>query len=386
MGLKIVPPDVNVGQFNFTVNDAGDIVYGLGAIKGLGAGPVEHLLRARSEALFENLLDICTRVDSQTVNKRTMEALIRSGAVDKLIAGDLDYSRAVLSAMLPAAMQAAEQSSRNEASGVEDLFGEIAPTEPVQNGNGGHGDEVRPWSEQQRLQAEKETLGLYLSGHLVNEYLPELKQLTGNRLVNLRPERGMQLVGGLLYDFRVMKGKNGSSFAFITLDDGSARFEVSLFKEFEQFRHLLQKDQIVLMECTVEVDDRNGGVRGRVKRLMTIGEARRKFAYRLKVKLRAEELPPSFCDHLEQILAPYRKPTEAETPLHTAGMPPPPVPQAQEEGCKVEVNYERADSQGCIMLGQQWCVSPSEELIQRLRMEFGRDKVELDYRQSITLN
>lgn len=389
MGLKIVPPDVNMGQFNFTVNEEGDIVYGLGAIKGLGAGPVACLLEARTETPFTSLLDLCQRVDPQTVNKRTMEALVRSGALDKLIVGDVDYSRAALSIMLPDTMQAAEQSSRNKASGVEDLFGEIAPAEPATEGPGGN-LEVRPWSEQQRLQAEKESLGLYLSGHPINEYLPELKQLTRNRLVALRPERGVQLVGGTLYDFRIMKGKNGSAFAFVTLDDGSARFELSLFKEFETYRHLLQKDTIVIVECTVEVDDRNGGVRGRVKRIMTLQEARKKFACRLKVKLRAETLPPSFCDHLESILQPYRKPVEIPAAMGATGtdgeMDPAAMPAEELDGCKVQINYERADSQGCIMFGQEWCVSPSEELIQQLRMEFGRDTVELDYRQAIKLN
>lgn len=389
MGLKIVPPDVNVGQFNFTVNDAGEIVYGLGAIKGLGAGPVECLLQARSESPFSSLLDLCLRVDPQTVNKRTMEALIRAGALDKLIEGDVDYSRAVLSVMLPDTMQAAEQSSRNQASGVEDLFGEIAPAEPAIESAGGN-PEVKPWSEQQRLQAEKEALGLYLSGHPVNEYLPELKQITRNRLVSLRPERGVQLVGGSLYDFRIMKGKNGSSFAFVTLDDGSARFEVTLFKEFETYRHLLQKDSIVIVECSVEVDDRNGGVRGRVKRIMTLQEARKKFACRLKVRLRADSLPTSFCDHLASILEPYRKSLDlsaanSATGTHGEAEQAPEVAQ-EPDGCEVQVNYERADSQGCIMLGQEWCVSPSEELIQRLRMEFGRDTVELDYKRSISLN
>ncbi len=392
MGLNIVPPDVNMGQYNFTVNSEGDIVYGLGAIKGLGAGPVDCLLQARSEAPFTSMLDLCLRVDSQTVNKRTMEALIRAGALDKLIGqeeGGVDYSRAALSVMLSDTMQAAEQSSRNAASGVEDLFGEIAPAEPASEGIGGN-LEVKPWSEQQRLQSEKEALGLYLSGHPVNEYLPELKQITGNRLVAVRPERGMQLVGGSLYDFRIMKGKNGSSFAFVTLDDGSARFEVSLFKEFDEYRHLLQKDSIVIIECSVEVDDRNGGVRGRVKRIMTLHEARKKFACRLKLKLRASALQPSFCDHLESILEPYRK--QAAIPVLAAAtgtngeIEEIPAANPEQEGCKVLVNYERDDSQGCIMLGQEWCVSPSEELIQRLRMEFGRDTVELDYRRSITLN
>ena len=97
MKLKILPPDINMGRFTFTVNDAGEIVYGLGAIKGLGEGPVEKILAARADGPFVSLLDLCSRVDAQTVNKRTMEALIRAGALDNFVEGDYDYSRGLLS-------------------------------------------------------------------------------------------------------------------------------------------------------------------------------------------------------------------------------------------------------------------------------------------------
>jgi len=394
MGLKIVAPDVNVGQYSFTVNEAGEIVYGLGAIKGLGEGPVEKLLAARADGPFQSLLDLCQRVDSQTVNKRTMEALIKSGALDKLVEGDPDHSRAVLSAMLADTMQAAEQSLRNQASGVDDLFGEIAPAEPATE-HQSSGTQIQNWSEQQRLLAEKETLGLYLSGHPIEEFLPELAKITKNRLAELRPERGTQLVAGLLHGFRTMKSKAGDTIAFATLDDRSARFELSLFaKEYEKYRELLQKDAILIAECTVSVDDYTGGMRGRAKQIMTLGEARHRFAHRLAVKIEAEGLPPSFCEHLARILEPYRK-TAMPVPMEATGTGGKPVnshapglggqEQDAGQGCQVVVNYERADSRGCIMLGQDWCVAPTDELIQRLRLTFGKDRVELDYRQAITL-
>ena len=407
MDLTIVPPDINMGQFNFTVNDAGEIVYGLGAIRGLGAGPVEVLLAARDQSPFVSLLDLCQRVDPQTVNKRTMEALIRAGALDNLVKGDPDHARANLSAMLPGSVQAAEQSSRNQASGVEDLFGEIAPAEPAAEEQS-FGPRAQAWSEQERLQAERDTLGLYLSGHPIEEFLPELAKITRNRLVELRPERGTQLVSGLVNGFRTMKSKAGDTIAFLTLDDRSARFELSLFaKEYEKYRDLIQKDIIIIAECTVSVDDYTGGMRGRAKQVMTLPEARKQFANRLALKLRSEELAPSFCEHLAAILAPYRRPEHMPagdqlavpgthgpaTRAHPGSQPGPPIgvqpgPQdaPQASGCKVVIDYQREDSRGCIMLGQDWSILPTDELLQRLRREFGKDRVELGYSQSITLN
>lgn len=393
MELVLVSPDVNVGQFNFTVNGQGEIVYGLGSIKGLGEGPVESILSAREEAPFSSLLDLCQRVDSQTVNKRTMEALIRAGALDNLIEGDCDHSRALLSVTLPEAMQAAEQSSRNQASGVEDLFGGIAPSERGAELSLTGRRKFKPWAEQERLLAEKETLGLYLSGHPIDEFLPELSHITKERLSDLRPERGTQVVAGLLHGFRTMKSKAGDTIAFLTLDDRSARFEVSLFaKEYEKYRELIQKDLILIVECTITVDDYTGRVRGRAKQVMTLGQARKRFAHRLALSLKSEGLETGFCEHLASILAPYKK-SSVEQEASTASKSLSGTSETSEgeqnraqEGCSVVVNYHRPGSRGCIMLGQEWVILPTDDLLQLLRMEYGKDQVQLDYKQTTSLN
>lgn len=389
MQLVIVPPDVNVGKFYFTVNDSGEIVYGLGAIKGLGEGPIAGLIAARTEGPFNNLLELCQRVNAQTLNKRTMEALIRSGAMDKLVAGDIDYSRAHLWAMLADAMKAAEQNKRNQASGTDDLFGEITPSIPGKDDADSSPHRFRPWLEQHRLTAEKEALGLYLSGHPIDEFLPELAHITKNSLSHLRPERGTQLIAGLLHSIRTMRSKKGETIAFLTLDDRSGRFEVSLFgKEYEKFRDLLQKDLILVVECTVSVDDFSGGMRGRAKHLMTLAQARKKYAHRLAVNLDAEHLQTGFCEHLANILAPYCKTSNdsqfIESDHGVASDNSDTVDSSiahDADYCQVVVHYERSGSRGCIMLGQDWIVSPADALIQQLRLAYGKDKVILDYKR-----
>ena len=394
MGLTIVPPDVNTGEFNFIVNDKGAIVYGLGAIKGLGEGPVESILKARADGPFNELLDLCLRINIQSVNKRTMEALIRSGALDGLVHGDIDYSRAMLTATLAEVMQAAEQRSRNSASGVDDLFGDITPSERVSGSLKSSHVRLHSWAEQQRLIAEKQTLGLYLSGHPIREYLPELSRITTGRLANLRPERGSQLVAGLLHDFRTMRSKKGERIAFLILDDSSGRFEISLFaKEYEKYRDLIQKDAILLIECTVSVDDYSGGIKGRAKQLMTLAEVRKRFANRLALNLNAAALEENFCEHLANILKPYRRvKTNIEQVTVTASENKSKTGCGNEivmdepEGCQVVINYERSDFRGCIMLGQDWLVSPTDDLIQRLRMEYGKEKVALDYERGTIIN
>jgi DNA polymerase-3 subunit alpha len=406
MKLVIVPPDINRGQFNFTVNEKDEIVYGLGAIKGLGEGPVGGILAAREERPFTNLLDICQRVETLNVNKRTMEALIRSGALDNMVEGDLDYARALLSALLPQAMQAAEQSSRNQASGVEDMFGEIAPAGTEDADLSASNITVRAWAEQHRLKVEKDTLGLWLSGHPIDEFLDELSHITKNRLVNLRPERGPQTIAGVLHSMRTMKNKAGDTLAFLVLDDSSARFEFSLFaKEYEKYRETLVKDVIMVVECAVSIDDYSGGMRGRGKSVMTLSQARKRHAHRVALNLQSGSLGNDFCEHLARILEPYRKPADVlevegaavvngsegssaagTSTRHQHPRQFPPSGNAvwgaadEGEGCQVMVRYQRADSIGCIMLGQDWVVSPADDLIQRLRLEYGKDKVVLSYK------
>jgi DNA polymerase-3 subunit alpha len=392
MGLPLVHPDVNVGGYNFTVNEHGEIVYGLGAIKGLGQGPIHAIIEAREAAgPFSSLLDFCRRVDSQSVNKRALEALIKSGALDSIVKGDdADYVRAALMAGLPETLQAAEQSSRNQAIGVQDMFGEIAPTKTVvdQPQQADVGSSIRPWSEQQRLAAERDTLGLYLSGHPVDEFLPELEQFIGDRLANLKPEKETQLVAGLVSSVRTMKSKRGDTLAFVVLDDKSGRFEASIFgKEYEQYRDVLHKDSILVIECQVSEDDFSGGLRGRVKTISTLQDFRQERARRLTIHLDSNSLSSGFCDELAAILEPYRSAAEqmsahaGQSVVAGEAANEVLVPETGEPviGCRVAIQYHREDSEGCIMLGRDWVVSVLDDLLQRLKSEFGRRRVTVHY-------
>jgi DNA polymerase-3 subunit alpha len=203
-----------------------------------------------------------------------------------------------------------------------------------------------------------------------------------------------------------MKNKAGDTIAFLVLDDSSSRFEFSLFaKEYEKYRETLLKDVIMVVECAVSIDDYSGSMRGRGKSVMTLSQARKRNAHRVALNLESESLGSDFCEHLARILEPYRKPAElletedSATAIGSGGSSSlgisnrhphpgqfPPNGQAaggaadEGEGCQVMVRYQRSGSIGCIMLGQEWVVSPDDDLIQRLRLEYGKDKVVLSYK------
>ncbi|WP_288463399.1 DNA polymerase III subunit alpha, partial [uncultured Pseudomonas sp.] len=299
MKLRIDTPDVNISEFKFTVNDGGRIVYGLGAIKGVGEGPVEAIVEARAEGPFKDLFDFCARVDLKRINKRTLEALIRSGALDRLgphyhdelkaYQATIDQNRAVLLAAMEEAIASAEQTARSHNSGHVDLFGGVF-AEPEADVYANH-RRARELNLKERLRGEKETLGLYLTGHPIEEYEGEVRRLARQRIVDLKPSRETQTVAGLIVNLRVMKNKRGDKMGFVTLDDRSGRIEASLFAEaFNAAQALLQTDALVIVEGEVSQDDFSGGLRLRAKRVLGLEEARTALAESLRIAVRSEAL------------------------------------------------------------------------------------------------
>src|SRR5699024_6985795 len=175
MGLKVLPPEVNSCGYRFIANDEGHVVYGRGAIKGLGEGPIQAIVNAREEGLvFDNLFDFCRRVEMKRMNRRAMEALVKAGALDQLGPNKHFNDRASLQASLPDAMFAAEQELKNEDAGMDDLFGGPALDQQVVENV--VLKKLRPWSDDQRLNGERDTLGLFLTGHPIDQYAPEVRR------------------------------------------------------------------------------------------------------------------------------------------------------------------------------------------------------------------
>ena len=357
MKLKVMPPDVNSGDFLFGVNGEGHIIYGLGAIKGVGEGPIEAIVAARTEGgPFSDLFDFCQRIDSKKVNKRCLEALIRSGAFDNLgpVADSLNSSRAILDASMAEAVQAADQSARSAAGGLVDLFGGLAPEED---------DDAyekymatREWPDKERLRGEKDTLGLYLTGHPIDEYEKELRHFVRNRISDLQPARDTVNLAGLIVNMRVMKNKRGDKMGFLTLDDRSGRIEVSVFSEaFASHQHLLVKDTLVVVEGEVSFDDYSGALKCNVRKVMSLTEARGQYMRELEVGMDSADCSGNFTGRLQSLLSGHR----GKTP--------------------VAIQFEKEDARGRIQLGTEWSVSPGDELIQMLRDQYGKDRVKVLY-------
>ena len=355
MKLTLKLPDVNEGQYMFTVNGSNEIIYGLGAIKGLGEGPVENVLAARSAGgPFLDLFDFCGRTDPRKVNRRAIEALVRSGAFDSL-----GEDRWVLMASLDDALKAAEQSASNRDSGIDDLFGDVVPSQ-----GRGEGDvyapfrQVRPWTGKQRLAGEKETLGLYVTGHPIDEYEAEVRKFAPTRIAEVRPDKqGTQFLAGLIVASRTMKTKRGDTMAILQLDDRSARIEVTVYADtYAEHRELLGKDNIVIVEGSVAHDDYSGGLAMRARGVRSLLQARQDYVSELTIEVSDDMLDPQLTDWLEKTLA-----------------------GAGGGHCPVSLIYRQAGGKARVKLGERFQVLPSDELLQELRDCVGSERVALQY-------
>ncbi|MDH2924229.1 DNA polymerase III alpha subunit [Nicoletella semolina] len=353
MGLTVVPPDINSGRHRFSVNEKGEIVYGLGAIKGVGEGPIDAMLETREkEGIFKDLFDLTARVDLRKVNRRTFEGLIMAGAFDKL-----GPHRAALMKNLEDALKAADQHSKMEELGQSDMFGVLTETpEEVQNAYAN----TPKWTEQVLLDGEKSTLGLYLSGHPVGRFLKELSHYAPIRLNELQatPRGQVVTVAGLVMNSRIAVTKRGSRIGIATIEDRSGKLDITLFSEaLEKFGHLLEKDQIIVATGAVQMDDFSGGLKMSARELISLDEARTRYAQSLALVVNHEQLSPSFIKILKEILTPYK---EGILPLH--------------------FYYQSPDARALLKSGVEWYVTPQEALLNQLRNLLGENAVEVEFR------
>jgi DNA polymerase-3 subunit alpha len=365
MGIDLLPPDVNAGQYKFTVNDDNQIVYGIGAVKGVGEGPIEAIIAARlAGGPFTDLFDFCARLDLKKTNKRVLEKLIKSGAMDalgptyKLTADGKDLPhRAALFETLPEAIKAADQHAKAEALGQHDLFGLI---NDEQTDSRQTFKNVKKWPEEKWLDGEKETLGLYLTGHPINRYLNEIKKYATSRLVGMQPTgRDRQAVAvGLVIGVRVLVNKRGRRWALVTLDDKSARMDVRLFPDdYDNFAELLETDAILVCSGQVSFDDYSGGNTMTARDIMTIADARENYVTSLDIQMNRATVNDDIIEQFTRILTPFKEGT-----------------------CPIRVYYQREEARGMLELGVQWRVSPTDVLLYDLKELLGEESVTLQFK------
>ena len=360
LGLNMLVPSIDRSAYYFSVADESSILYGLGAIKGVGRNVVDAVIEERENGgSYQSLTEFCRRVDTDRMKRRSLEAMIKSGAMD-----DFGVSRRQLIQELPDAIKGADQEARAKAAGQNDMFGlaEPAVVETVSLG-----PRLAEWTERELLMKEKEALGLYLTGHpfdavrrdsryLVDRNLadvssePAPEASTGER--NYRQPRREVTVAGLIMDIR----KRGNRVT-VVLDDDSGRLEVSLFSEaFQEFRHLLSKDEIVVVNGGLRFDDFMGAWQVNAKTIVPIDRVIESRARHMILNVAPNGQGPALLHRLHDVLLPYR-----------------------EGSCDVAVQYTGEDAAARLNLGPDWKVRPSRELRDKLAELLGQNSVRMVY-------
>ncbi|MBI4193778.1 MAG: DNA polymerase III subunit alpha [Betaproteobacteria bacterium] len=366
-GLEVLPPDVHESEYRFIpvtppaapppeTRDAhpdpsppsargerkrGVIRYGLGAIKGTGESAIGHIVEARKAGgPFRDLFDFCHRVDKRIINRRVVESLIRAGAFDCI-----DDHRARLLATVGTAMESAEQASRS--AHQVSLFGDL-----IEAGPDIATPDIARWSDRERLQNEKTALGFYLSGHPFRSHEPEVRDFVATRLDQLAPQPAPVLLAGIVHSMRTQMTRRGRM-AVILLDDGNARVELTVFNElFEQHRHWLKEDQLLIVEGKVSYDDFSGSLRIAAENLFDLQSARNRFARAIRLTCNGG----SSGGRLRELLEPYRN-----------------------GNCAVSILYANGGAMCEIDLGEAWRVNPHADLIASLSDWLRPENVKIVY-------
>jgi DNA polymerase-3 subunit alpha len=359
IGLTVLPPDINSSSYMFAVADERTIRYGLGAIKGVGRSAVEAIVGERDRhGPYLSLVDVCRRIDLSRLSRRVFEALIRCGSLD-----GLGPNRATLMANLEQAMAASEQSARSREAGQVDFFGSSAlaaaaaalTLKPVAE-----------WSASQRLAGERETLGLYLTGHPIAPYEHDLRYFASGRIADFASERPSAPVdparsymdarsvtlAGLIVEIR----RRGPRVSFM-LDDRSGRMEVTMFEEvYQRHRELVVKDALVQVEGALRFDEFSDAWRLAARQLQSLDTVRERLARHLLITWPHVANGHALVSQLEGLLR-----------------------QARDGQCSVLLRYRGHQADGTLSFGEDWKVRPSRALLEQLEHLLGSGAARLSY-------
>jgi DNA polymerase-3 subunit alpha len=359
-GIQILLPDVNSSGYAFSPTDEKTIAYGLGAIKGTGEAAIASIVKARVGGPFKDLFDFCRRVDKRAVNRRTIETLIRAGAFDTI-----SDHRAALMASVDAALASADQQARSV--NQDSLFGEDDADAVLIEQK----FEVPRWTLREQLAFEKVSLGIYLGGHPFQEFAPELAKFIRVKLGDLNPSfvgktngggggggyqsarRGVPvLLAGIVSGVRLQQTRRGRM-AVITLDDGSAQTELTVFnEEYEKSRQWIKDDELLVVQGKASLDEYSGSVRVSGEELFNFAQARSRFAQQLTLNCNAN----ISVAQLVEIIKPWR-----------------------EGECNVLINYNNSIAACQLKLGEEWQVTLSEELLHDLNQALQPENVQVVY-------
>ncbi len=301
MGIAVEPPDINVSDANFTPHGAA-IRFGLAAVKNVGHNAIESIVAGRKKlGEYKTIYQFCENVDLRLLNKRVLESLIKSGAMDGL------GRRAPLMAVLDKAIERAQKAQRDAESGQHGLFGVFQQEEE----NHDHNDKlpnIPDWDEHQRLAAEKEILGFFITGHPLEKYsekIESFRALSTEDISGLKNSTGKDEVyaAGVITNLRVLKSKKGDFYAQANLEDMSGSVDMLVFPEaFKRLQEKVKLEVPVLIRGGVRVEE-GSNPKLTVSEIIALEEARVKLPRSIRIRIPLETFSDGTVDALHTLFA-----------------------------------------------------------------------------------
>ena len=309
MGIAVEPPDLHVSDANFTPHGQA-IRFGLAAVKNVGPNAIESILEGRAErGTYRSIYEFCEKVDLRVLNRRVLESLIKSGAMDSL------GHRAQLMAVLDKAVERGEKAQRDAQLGQHGLFGVFQEDSQ----GGGHNDAlpaIPEWDEHTRLSAEKEVLGFFITGHPLEKYrekLEDLRALTTTEIAAIKVSTGKEetlTTAGLIRNLRVLKSRKGEFYAQGVLEDRQGSVEMIVFPEaYRKLEERVKLDVPVLVRGGLRIEE---GVNPKltVNDILALSEAKVPLPRSLRIRIPAAKADASTIDDLHALFSRARGETK----------------------------------------------------------------------------
>lgn len=341
--IQVLPPSIHTSELKFTVGEGNTILFGLGAIKGIGESAVNVIIAERQVKPFTGLFNFCQRLDLRKVNKRVLEALIKSGAMDSW-----HIDRGILLGNIEKALKKAETEQYKAHCGQGDLFHLFEEENKTEDYS-----ECKSFTLDQKLNGEKETLGYYISGHPFSFYAQEF-DMHLKKIIDLQHFVNKTVfIGGQIQQVRKITTKRGKKLIILRIEDETGAIDAVLYEEIVEGFTALQTGHLIMIEGEIGADNFTGGIKLTGTRLYTIADARTHLGKALLLLVSSEQ--------------------EAAIPLLKTLL------QAYPGHCKVHMRYSNHLTTVTLKFAIAWSIHPEEELLIALKDLLGENSVMMVY-------
>ena len=353
LGLKILPPNINLSLKDFVTLDNETILFGLGAIKGVGDPAIENIIEERTKKTFQNLNEFVSRIDLKKVDKRSLEPLIKSGALD-----NFGENRFEMLGKLEGALKFARQKTEFKESKIDDLFGEISDSIEVKDTK-----LSSKFNEIGKSKLEFASLGFYLTAHPMDEHSWEVRKVAPEPILSLSSGKHIQRCSGVVIAFKKINTRRGP-LVFATLDDNSDRIELIISGDvLEKFAQPIDNEKILIVDGEISIDNskerENLGLSKKmnVSTMLTLEQARIKFARKLTICMNSDDT--SLLDENLKELKSF-----------SANIT---------EGCPVEIKYSSNEIDAEIDVGNDFKILLNDTNLKKLVKNYGEKNLDISY-------